>query len=138
MLDQIGNHEDRFSHNEAHIITIKTAGILIANEHGIWKYYRLVYIRKREHVNTSCCKKFSHFNINILANYIRFRKYVRRSCAIFIVVKIDACVRTSPFACCGNHLSRVMRKPTFWFLTWSDTNQSVQLQKIARCLKFRI
>ena len=23
------------------------------------------------------------------------------------------------------HLSRVMRKPTFWFPTWSDTNQAV-------------
>ena len=32
----------------------------------------------------------------------------------------------------------VMRKPTLWFPTWSDTNQSVQLQKMARGLKFRI
>ena len=24
-----------------------------------------------------------------------------------------------------------MRKPTFWFQTWSDTNQAVQLQKMA-------
>ena len=31
-----------------------------------------------------------------------------------------------------------MRKPTFWFLTWSDTNQAVQLQNMARGLKFRI
>ena len=31
-----------------------------------------------------------------------------------------------------------MRKPTFWFPTWSDTNQDVQLQKMARGLKFRI
>ena len=36
------------------------------------------------------------------------------------------------------YLSRIMRKPTFWFPTWSDTNQAVQLQKIARGLKFRI
>ena len=28
-----------------------------------------------------------------------------------------------------------MRKPTFWFPTWSDTNQAVQLQKMARGLK---
>ena len=35
-------------------------------------------------------------------------------------------------------LSRVMRKPTFWFPTWSDTNQAVQLQKMARGMKFRI
>ena len=35
-------------------------------------------------------------------------------------------------------LSRVMRKPTFWFPTWSDTNQAVQLQKIAGGLKVRI
>ena len=34
--------------------------------------------------------------------------------------------------------SRVMRKPTFWFLTRSDTNQTVQLQKMTRGLKFRI
>ena len=31
-----------------------------------------------------------------------------------------------------------MRKPTFWFPTWSDINQTVQLQKLARGLKFRI
>ena len=31
-----------------------------------------------------------------------------------------------------------MRKPTFWFPTWSDTNQAVQPQKMARGLKFRI
>ena len=35
-------------------------------------------------------------------------------------------------------MSRVMRKTTFWFPTWSDTNQTVQLQKMARGLKFRI
>ena len=35
------------------------------------------------------------------------------------------------------HLSRVVRKPTFWFPTWSDTNQAVQLQKTAKGLKFR-
>ena len=31
-----------------------------------------------------------------------------------------------------------MRKLTFWFPTWSDTNQAVQLQKMASGLKFRI
>ena len=31
-----------------------------------------------------------------------------------------------------------MRKPTLWFPTWSDTNQAVQLQKMARGLKFLI
>ena len=31
-----------------------------------------------------------------------------------------------------------MRKPAFWFPTWSDTNQAVQSQKMARGLKFRI
>ena len=35
-------------------------------------------------------------------------------------------------------MSRVMRKPTFWFLTWSDINQAVQLQRMARGLKIRI
>ena len=31
-----------------------------------------------------------------------------------------------------------MRKPMFWFPTWSDTNQAMQLKKMARGLKFRI
>ena len=31
-----------------------------------------------------------------------------------------------------------MRKPTFWFPTWSDTNQAVQLHKMARGMKCRI
>ena len=31
-----------------------------------------------------------------------------------------------------------MRKPTFWFSTWSDTNRAVQPQMMARGLKFRI
>ena len=41
---------------------------------------------------------------------------------------------------CENQIemSCVMRKPKFWFPTRSDTNQAVQLQKMARCLKFRI
>ena len=38
----------------------------------------------------------------------------------------------------GKHLCRVMRKQTFWFTTWSDSNQAVLLQKMARGLKFRI
>ena len=38
----------------------------------------------------------------------------------------------------NNAMSHVMRKPTFWFQTCSDTNQAVQLQKMARGLKFRI
>ena len=33
-------------------------------------------------------------------------------------------------------LSRVVSKPSFWFPTWPDTNQAVQLQKMARGLKF--
>ena len=38
----------------------------------------------------------------------------------------------------GDNLRHVMRKPTFWFPTWSDTNQAIQLQKMARGLKFGI
>ena len=33
---------------------------------------------------------------------------------------------------------RVARKLTFWFPTWSDTNHAVQLQRMARGLKFRM
>ena len=35
------------------------------------------------------------------------------------------------------NMSRVMRKPTLWFPTWSNTIQAVQLQKMARGLTFR-
>ena len=35
-------------------------------------------------------------------------------------------------------MSLVVRKPKFWFPTWSDTNRAVQSQKMARGLKFRI
>ena len=31
-----------------------------------------------------------------------------------------------------------MRKPTFWFPTWFNTNWAVQQQKMVRGLKFRI
>ena len=31
-----------------------------------------------------------------------------------------------------------MRKPTFWFLTWPDTNQVVQLQKMVIGLEIQI
>ena len=33
-------------------------------------------------------------------------------------------------------MSRLVRKPTRWFLTRSDTNRAVQAQKMARGLKF--
>ena len=33
---------------------------------------------------------------------------------------------------------RAMKKPTFWFHTWSDINQTVELYKMARGLKFQI
>ena len=39
---------------------------------------------------------------------------------------------------CCKQMSRVMRKPTFWFPSRSDTNQGVQAQKMARGLKFGI
>ena len=35
-------------------------------------------------------------------------------------------------------MSRDVRKQTFWFPKWSDTNQTVQLHKMAIGLKFRI
>ena len=35
-------------------------------------------------------------------------------------------------------MSRVTRKPTFWFSTRSDTNQAVQLHRMARGLIFWI
>ena len=37
-----------------------------------------------------------------------------------------------------NFLSRIVRKPTFWFQTWSNTNRAVQSQQMARGLKIQI
>ena len=37
-----------------------------------------------------------------------------------------------------HNMSCVMRKQTFWLPTWSDTNPAVQLQKMAKGLKFWI
>ena len=34
--------------------------------------------------------------------------------------------------------SSIMRKPMFWFQTWSCTNQAVQSQKMVRGMTFRI
>ena len=40
---------------------------------------------------------------------------------------------------CNCHLIiRVMRKPTVWFPTWSNTNKAVQPQKMDRGLEFQI
>ena len=33
----------------------------------------------------------------------------------------------------GHEMSRVMRKPTMWFLNMSDTKRAAQAQKMARC-----
>ena len=35
-----------------------------------------------------------------------------------------------------SYMSHKVRKSVFGFPTWSDTSRSVQLQKMARCLKF--
>ena len=44
---------------------------------------------------------------------------------------------TECFVWRNKQMSRVMRKPTFWFLTWSYINQAVQPQKISRGLESR-
>ena len=45
---------------------------------------------------------------------------------------------TSQIRNCYIHMSRVMTKQKFWFPTWFETNQAVQIQKMVRGLKFRI
>ena len=48
-------------------------------------------------------------------------------------------MKVAEIACSNTiYMNRVMRKPTIWFPTRSDTNQAVQLQKMARGLKFWI
>ena len=62
------------------------------------------------------------------------------SCSKFLTVELSMISFTTPrpepsFV---TKMSRDVRKPTFWFPTWSDTNQAVHLQKMARGLKFQI
>ena len=55
-------------------------------------------------------------------------------CLVLVYRAPHVCGRLTP----ETKMSRVMRKPMIWFPTWSDTNQAVQLQKMARGLKFWI
>ena len=63
-------------------------------------------------------------------------KLASESTAIAVVrlgVDVSLCWAQTP-----DYFSRVVRKPTFWFPTWSDTNQNqaVHVYKMARGLKF--
>ena len=55
-----------------------------------------------------------------------------------MVTKYGMCILQKPAEGWYFVISRVLRKPTFWYPSWSDTNQAVQLQKMARGLKFWI
>ena len=44
MLDLVGNPEDRFSHNEAHIITIKISFQTNKLEQTVWTHIKLLLI----------------------------------------------------------------------------------------------
>ena len=65
----------------------------------------------------------------------------RINALIFAIVVCTLVCEKQIFSCHSSflhfYMSHVVRKPTFWFSTWSDTNQVVQLQKVARGLKFR-
>ena len=47
-----------------------------------------------------------------------------KSASADVQVQVEVSRRT-------DKMSRDVRKPTFWFPTWSNTNQAVQLQKMA-------
>ena len=69
-------------------------------------------------------------------NHLRSKKRALFSCGVtaqLICIFIFAYAESKVS---NKYMSRVMRKPTFWFSTWSDTNQAVQLQKMTRDLKF--
>ena len=70
---------------------------------------------------------FMNMMFKFVINVLTQRKTAEKSAYIF-----------QKFISRRNQMSHVMRKPTFWFPTWSDTNQTVQLQQMARDLKFRI
>ena len=63
----------------------------------------------------------------------------KRAIAVTLVIGIFSALKNPSIVHRGvKVMSSVMRKPTFWFLTWSATNQAVQLQKMSRGLKFWI
>ena len=80
------------------------------------------------HVKTG----FLHMRKQRRADQLRYIRLIMSESAVFANSGIVV------FGTSRTNLSRVMRKQTFWFPTWCDTNQAVQLQKMARGLKFRI
>ena len=95
--------------------------ILTGYQLFVWKhiliYHSIVYVSTSSLVISCLRAEYSHEKCAHLKDYL----------CHFFTTKLP-----------GDNLSRVMRKPTFWFPTWSDTNQAVRLQKTARGLKFRI
>ena len=87
--------------------------------------------------NAAHCNEYNVFDVYQGINYIGVNSIAHMKVSSF-TLHVTKC--SSYFSENQNeiHLSRVMRKPTFWFPTWSDTNQAVQPQKIVRGLKFQI
>ena len=71
--------------------------------------------------------------MTINANFVKLDQIAPRNLIRVLLEQSE-----SGLHCLLRHMSLVMRKPTFWFPTWSDTNQTVQPQKMARGLKFQI
>ena len=62
---------------------------------------------------------------------------------VFFMARLNSytsieCFRSALMCILTLYLSRLVGKPTMWFLNRSDTNQAVQSQKQARSLKFQI
>ena len=84
-------------------------------------------------IDFTCITFYLAFLIHRTTNGTYYHKWLRLLCIYALVYFV-----TKHTINITRHLSRVMRKPTLWFPTWSDTNQAVQLQKMARGLKFWI
>ena len=86
-----------------------------------------------EFLNTVDPDERAHFVFDFTTQYSLYLKVFQNF--------VDPILSFARSFCCIpriNDLSRDVRKPTFWFPTWSNTSKAVQLQKMARALKFLI
>ena len=77
-------------------------------------------------------------SLKILSVHVYDRLFLRKVKFMFKVYHDLTPTYISENYVLRNEMSNVMRKPTFWLPTWSNTNQAVQLQKMAIGLKFQI
>ena len=81
-----------------------------------------------------------YFRLKNCFYFLFTNKTFKNKISVFVVHTYvsPSCIYIHALVLTSLKMSRVVRKQTFWFPTWSDTNQAVQLQNIDRGLKFRV